>query len=588
MNNVSSIHLFPATKGNVDLFDDFFASGMEESISPFLTPTSRKWGHNLTLKASIFAAFLLLIAFLYSTTSPAIFAISLTLSYFFAGVPALISAIDDLLDFQVNIDVLMTLAAFLSILIGSGMEGALLLVLFSFSGAMEAKTRAKANSAIRSLKNLAPTRALVISAENKITVRAVADIKPGTKIYVQAGEVVPLDGVVIAGASFVNLVHLTGESKPQAMEVGSIIVAGARTMEGALTIEVSHTSTDSTIAKIIELVIRAEQAKPKFERFIDKISPLYAKGIILFAFFFALILPFVTAIPFLGTGGSIYRGLTFLIAASPCALVIALPIAYLSAISVCAKQGILLKGGVVLDALTKCRMIAFDKTGTLTTGNLTCLEIKALDGGDEKVALQLAYAMEQGTRHPIGKAIVAFAKAQGLSPLSITDIKTIPGYGLEAYYQGQKVLLGNKALLGDGKIDIPEDSEIVTFLRLNNSLFLFRFYDEPRLGIKSVIQDLKRKWNYRILMLTGDHAASANKVASEIGITEIHADLRPEDKLSIITELAKKENLAMVGDGINDAPPLPARLLEFRWARRAALPPSMLLMLFFCKTTSNS
>lgn len=554
---------FPQKKGNIEIFDEFFDSQMEESVSPFLKASSRKWGKNLSLKASIFAAFLLVFAFIFSffPTYKALSFLCLLFAYFLAGIPALIASIEDIFNFEINIDVLMTLAAFLSIIIGSGIEGALLLVLFSFSGAMEDAVRSKAKGAIKNIKKMAPTKAYVVDEEGIIFERSVRDILPGTKILVKSGEIVPLDGIVISGSSTVNLVHLTGENAPILKKEGDEVASGARNLEGALVLSVIRTSSDSTVAQIIKLIMQAQAAKPRLERLFDKISSKYAILIISLSLFFALSFPFLFSIPFIGTEGSIYRALTFLIAASPCALIIALPIAYLSAVSVCARNGILLKGGVILDSLATCSALAFDKTGTLTKGELTYVFGKQIRGNNlnENEALSLAYSLEINALHPIAKAIVNAAELKKLSLLTIEEFKTNPGFGLEGLYQGKKVYLGNKDFILP-KIQISslavEEAYICSFLLYEDQVFAFYFKDVLRPGVKQTLASLKERWKMRFFMLTGDHYESAKIIAQEAGINEFYSDLRPSEKLKMIDEFSKKENLAMVGDGINDAPSL--------------------------------
>lgn len=557
--------LFPSSTGGIELFDEFFESGLEQSVSPFLVPHARKWGINLPLKASILAAFFLLFAFILSFV-PGQVPLShlfLLLTYFLAGIPALIGSVEDIFNLEINIDVLMTLAAFLAILIGSGREGALLLVLFSFSGAMEEAVRTKAKGALTALKKLSPQKAHVVSPDGSLHEKSVRDIPPGTLIHVKAGQIVPLDGKVIEGASSVNLVHLTGESLPISRQIGDVIPAGARNLEGALTLSVTHTSSDSTLARIIQLIIQAQESKPKLQRWLDKVSNAYALSIISLTCLFALILPYFFSIPFFGNEGSIYRALAFMIAASPCALIIAIPIAYLSAVSACAKKGILLKGGVILDALAKCTTIAFDKTGTLTTGELSCLGIKTF--GKFENALPLAYTLERSAVHPIATAIVAYAQSQAITPLPILNFNQVPGYGLQALYEQSAVCIGHSAWIIP-KIPTPlqesvkqaiasfhEQGELTTLLLYQGQVAIFRFKDTLRPGISAILSDLRERAKLKLVMLTGDHAIVAKVIAEQAGITEFHAELRPEDKLSYIS---KNENLAMVGDGINDAPAL--------------------------------
>lgn len=556
---------FPNTSGGIELFDEFFESGLEDSVSPFLFPKARRWGINLHLKASAAAAVLLLCAFILSFI-PGQMPLSnllLLFTYFFAGIPALIASVEDIADYQINIDVLMTLAAFLSVIIGSGREGALLLVLFSFSGAMEDAVRSKAKGALSALKKLSPQKAFVVSPDGTLIERSVRDISVGTQIHVKAGQIVPLDGDVTQGASFVNLVHLTGENLPLSRTKGDTVPAGARNLEGALTLVVTQTSADSTLARIIRLITEAQEAKPKLQRWLDTISNRYAITIISLAALFALTLPLFFSIPYLGTEGSIYRALAFLIAASPCALIIAVPTAYLSAVSACAKQGILLKGGMILDSLAKCKTIAMDKTGTLTTGELACLGIKTY--GDFENPLALAYALERSAVHPIAHAIVNYAQKEGVLPLPLTDFAQVSGYGLRGIFEGQEAMIGlpswilptappSYAAAIEKEIGaFREQGELVTLLRYGGNLALFRFKDTVRPGIAEVVRELQEDLGMRLVMLTGDHHASAQAVAEETGIAEYHAELRPEDKLKFIGEL---KNLAMVGDGINDAPAL--------------------------------
>ncbi|MDR3624953.1 MAG: cation-translocating P-type ATPase [Chlamydiales bacterium] len=564
------------TKPSPYFFNEFIESGLEESISPFLTLKSKRWGRHLPLKASITAAFFLGASFVfYQIDSFAIAYLLLTFVYFLAGIPSLINSIEDLSNLIVNIDVLMTLAAFLSILIGSGMEGGLLLVLFSLSGSIEETVTAKAKSALSNLRELAPPQAFVVAEDGTIFERSVKDILVGTKILVKSGEVVPLDGTVMEGISSVNLVHLTGENLPVLKQVGDNVPAGARNLEGSLVITITHTSTESTLARLITLITQAQEARPTLQRWIDKLSHGYAITIILLSIFFAGLLPLFFSIPFLGVEGSIYRALTFLIAASPCALVIAIPIGYLSAISACAKKGILLKGGIILDALASCKMIAFDKTGTLTTGELSLSHIKPLQNyseADLQNALRIALSLERNAVHPVAKAVCNYVQEKKLTPLPISEYKSIPGYGLEgtvnlhgkllAVYIGKAEHIlkslnnASKLVLEEENMRCKKEGNLLAVLKINDDLILLQFKDTPRARIKELIQTLKTKFSLRLVMLTGDHKASALAVAKELNIDEVHSELLPEEKLSLVSKYSQDSNLAMIGDGINDAPAL--------------------------------
>jgi Zn2+/Cd2+-exporting ATPase len=558
------------------VFGEFFEMDSPDIASPFIKKSSRAWGYNLTIKASVAAAILLAISFALSwheRTLP-LSHLLLVVIYFLAGIPALIESIEDLANFDINIDILMTLAAFSSVLIGSGMEGALLLVLFALSGAMEDAVTQKAKSAISSLHKLSPTKASIVQNDGTLLERSVSEIPLGEKILVKSGQVVPLDGVVLEGISSVNLVHLTGENFPVTKKIGDEVAAGALNLEGALVLKVQRTSSDSTLAKIIRLVTDAQEARPQLQRWFDKFSRAYALTIISLSAFFALTFPFLLSIPFLGFEGSVYRALAFLIAASPCALIIAMPIAYLSAIGSCARRGILLKGGMVLDALAHCKAIAFDKTGTLTTGDLTCgaVEIFKTPSLEKNItpeqAISIAFGLEKNAIHPIAKAILNYAQQQKILPASITAFKAIPGSGLEGYvgevpvsighpeFIAEKLSLENAASLLERCKNLQNQGELVSPLLISENLFLFRFHDTIRSNVKKTLHHLRKKLGLKLVMLTGDHQYSAERIAHALEIDTFHANLKPEDKLAYVTHLADKEGLAMVGDGINDAPAL--------------------------------
>lgn len=551
------------------LFDEFFASGLEESVSPFLTPKSRPWGANLSLKSASSAAVLLALAFSFSFINPIASYLFLSFVYFLVGTPALIAAFNDLRNLEVNIDVLMTLAAFVAVLIDSGMEGALLLVLFELSHGMEDAVSNKAKSALHNLNNLAPKFAFVVADDKTLYEKSVREIGVGTKLLIKGGEIVPLDGKVLEGSSSMNLVHLTGESVPIPKSVGDAIPAGARNLESAIVIEVIRTSIDSTLSRIIQLIAAAQEAKPRLQRWLDRFGQRYAAIVIGLTFLFAVALPLVVATSYFGHEGSIYRALAFLIAASPCALIIATPTAYLSAISACARKGILLKGGITLDALASCSTIAFDKTGTLTTGELACTGIEPLGSSrfSSDEALSVAYGLERHVVHPIATAICKLAEGKKTPLAEIAQFKAIPGFGLEGKYDRETVAIGfpehiaAKLSPEKGKEILKwaasksSEGQILAALSIGDDVYLFRFADQVRKETHGLLEKLK---NARIkpVMLTGDNHSNAMAVGRLLGIDAVHANLRPEDKLAKVAELSEHGGLAMVGDGINDAPAL--------------------------------
>lgn len=567
-----------SVRGKPTLFEEYFGMGKGEEVSPFLASDSRTWAAHLSLKASLLAALLLAASFLlyFWHETNGLAALCLAGTYFLAGTPSLIDSIEDLIDFDVNIDMLMTLAAFSSVLIGSPLEGGLLLVLFSLSGSMEDYVTSKARGSLNRLQKISPTKATVVDSQGHLIEKSVRDIEVGALILVRAGEVVPLDGKVMDGISSVNLVHLTGESLPVKKEIGNEVPAGARNLEGALYLKVIHTSAESTLTKIIELVVQAQEAKPQLQKWFDRLSQKYALAIIGISFLTALLFPLFWGLPFLGYEGSVYRAVSFLIAASPCALILALPIAYLSAVSACAQKGVLLKGGTVLDQLAGCSAIAFDKTGTLTTGQLTCSKIEPLEGDFGRFPLDVlvaaAYGLEKSAVHPIAQAVNAYAAQMHLPSLPIKEFRSIPGYGVEGFllvggrelpafmghpdYVLTRLPEKQRGLLEERIRVLQQEGSILAVLLLGDEIFLFSFEDQMRPGMVDTIERLQQMHQWRLLMLSGDHQASAERVAAALGIREVHANLKPEDKLAYVTSLSEKQGLAMVGDGINDAPAL--------------------------------
>jgi heavy metal translocating P-type ATPase len=386
----------------------------------------------------------------------------------------------------------------------------------------------------------------------------VREIEINSHILVKAGEVIPLDGQVVEGSSFINLVHLTGESNPLPKKRGDSVPAGAGNLDGTLTVKVLRTSADSTLTRIIQLITEAQEARPKVQQFLDRFSKIYATTIISLSAFFVLILPWVFSLPFLGPEGAVYRSLAFLIAASPCALILAVPTAYLSAISSCAKKGILLKGGAILDSLSATHIVAFDKTGTLTTGNLTCTSVEQIGGPpfDKNLAIGVAATLERHTVHPMAEAVIMYAQKLGLLPLEIQDFKSVAGFGLEGNVASFPAKIGHRGFIQEQtSLKIPPTIQLTTYLLVGDSLFAFYFFDTIRPAAKEAIAKLKKR-KLKVAMLSGDHASNANPVAKELGIDLVFADLRPEDKMTKVSELSQTEGLLMVGDGINDAPAL--------------------------------
>ncbi|NGX63272.1 MAG: putative cadmium-transporting ATPase [Candidatus Anoxychlamydiales bacterium] len=556
-------------------FDEFFESGLEVSVSPFLEKKSKKWSKNIPLKASFFCLFLLIFSYfvVYANININIAYLLLSFIYLVVGIPALLDAIEDLKNFEINISVLMTLAAFLAILLKSPLEGALLLILFNISDSLEKSISYRTKNAIYNLNKIAPSKAFVINEDKTISQKSLKDIKVKTKILIKAGEIIPLDGVIIDGYSQVNEVHLTGESLPVVKKINDLVYAGTINIDGSISVEVTKTSADSTISRIIKLISKATDAKPKIQRWLDKFGRIYSTIVIILSFIFAIILPFIFKISYFGHEGGIYRAIAFLIATSPCALIIGAPLAYLTAISSLAKKGILLKGGFILDAIRKCKILAFDKTGTLTTGNFVVssfeqIKFEQIENGekfDKNLARAIIDSVEKKSAHPIAKAIHEYAKDLTYD-IKVRDFKSDASLGIQATAEIEnkeyKVYIGKleyiERFLKDKKSEklldiIEQKAKTISFILINDFLFSMSFSDEIRKSAFELVKSLKKKKN--LVMLTGDNIYNANFVAKELHIDQVYANLSVEDKLTYVSKFSK-DGLAMIGDGINDAPAL--------------------------------
>ncbi|KAK4367791.1 hypothetical protein RND71_011583 [Anisodus tanguticus] len=652
------------------------------------------------------------------------------------GVSASLDALVDITGGKINIHVLMALAAFASVFMGNILEGGLLLAMFNLAHIAEEYFTSRSKGDVKELKENHPEFALVLHVDNQTLPSfsdltysevPVSDLEVDSFILVKAGEglpeaaalptkvykvcvhstlprphvvgfhwSIPVDCEVSRGRSTITIEHLTGEVKPLDKKEGDSIPGGARNLDGMLIVKAKKTWKESMLSRIVQLTEEAQLSKPKLQRWLDKFGEQYSKAVVLLSLSVAFLGPFLFKWPFFSTSacrGSIYRALGLMVAASPCALAVA-PLAYATAISACAKRGILLKGGQVLDALASCHSIAFDKTGTLTTGEFMCKAIEPIHGhastvgkefasccvrSCEKEALALAAAMERGTTHPIGRAVVDHSTGKDLPSVSVESFENLPGRGifatftsLEAYntmtpagtttgetperareavemdssekspmvlddgragdLHGKGLLdmkpkvryiadHGKAACAGDhlnvlvkllhprmigltfsitlnwalhmipfypglgggkpckaflGSVEyitslfhsedesrrvkeaVSTSSYGIDFVRAalsvnNQKVTLFHFEDKPRPGVLDVVQTLQNQAKLRVIMLTGDHEASAWRVAKAVGIKEVNCSLKPEDKLYHVTSISRdtgglimiKQNVAL-------------------------------------------
>ncbi|XP_019434684.1 PREDICTED: probable cadmium/zinc-transporting ATPase HMA1, chloroplastic isoform X1 [Lupinus angustifolius] len=539
----------------------------------------------------------------------------------FVGVSASLDALIEISSGKVNIHVLMAMAAFASVFMGNALEGGLLLAMFNLAHIAEEYFTGRSMIDVKELKENNPDFALVLDTiDGKLANTVdlaykrvpVHDVTVGSYILVGAGESVPVDCEVFQGGATITIEHLTGEVKPLEAKVGDRIPGGARNLDGRIIVKVTKTWKESTLNRIVQLTEEAQMNKPKLERWLDEFGERYSKVVVVLSIAIAVIGPLVFKWPFISTPacrGSVYRALGLMVAASPCALAVA-PLAYATAISSCARKGILLKGGHVLDALASCYTIAFDKTGTLTTGGLVFKAIEPIYGHQirnisnvsscciptcEKEALAVASAMEKGTTHPIGRAVVDHSEGKDLPSVSVESFEYFPGRGLTATVNGIQSGTGGDKLLKAtlGSVDFitsfcqSEDESkkikeavntssygsdfVHAALSVNQKVSLIHLEDRPRPGVVDVIQELQEA-KFRVMMLTGDHEPSARRVASAVGINEFYCNLKPEDKLSHVKDIARDMGggLIMVGEGINDAPALAAATVGIVLAHRAS------------------
>jgi Cd2+/Zn2+-exporting ATPase len=499
----------------------------------------------------------------FSTSSHPVVIGVFALAYLFGGTLALRSAIQDLLQRTVNVDLLMVAAAIGAATIDAWAEGALLLALFSTSNALEHAALDRTRSAIRSLITIAPRHAVRVGAagdeEVEIDSLAIGDI-----VRARPGERIAADGVVVSGASDVNQAAITGESDSVLKQPGDPTFAGTVNGSGSLTIRVTRLSNDSVLARIVRLVEEARTAKSRVERATDQLEGPYTVGVIALAILAGI------AFLLLGeSGGSAYyRAMTVLVVASPCALVIATPAASLSALANAARHGVLIKGGGYLDGLGRVTTVAFDKTGTLTTGKPELTDVLPLCPVSEERLLSLVAAVERSSEHPIAVAIVAAAGARRVPQVPSTGFRAITGKGVLANVESETIAIGNEKLLD--KLDIPyHQSALATLIALRDQgktamlvandsgvLGIVAVADAIRPEAAAIVTSLRNAGVKRIAMLTGDDERVAKAVAAKLGITEVLAGLLPEEKIEVIRAMKRSGTVAMVGDGVNDAPAL--------------------------------
>ncbi|USK62448.1 heavy metal translocating P-type ATPase [Peribacillus asahii] len=464
---------------------------------------------------------------------------------------------------SLDMNVLMSAAAIGAALIGQWLEGATVVWLFAIGNLLQTKSIERTRNSIRNLMDLAPPEAWV-SVGSEIIKRPVEEITVGDIIIVKPGDKIPLDGEIIQGESSVNQAPITGESIPVDKGMGDTVYAGTINEHGSLDIKVTKVVEDTTISKIIHLVEEAQEQKAPTEAFVDKFASIYTPIV----FILALVIMVLPPLLGFGTWGEwFYKGLELLVVACPCALVISTPVAIVSAIGNAAKNGVLIKGGTFLEKAGAISAIAFDKTGTLTEGKPKVSEIKALNVTEEEL-LSIALTLEDYSTHPIAKAIVGYANQKRVQPKNGELFKSIVGKGVQATIEGDIFYAGNlklfeetNASLEDVKNHVQETQNkgktVVIIGTQHQVIGMIAVSDTIRETTASALKALKQSGVNQTVMLTGDNEGTAKMIASEANVNRYFAELLPEAKVDAIKKLQNEgHKVAMVGDGINDAPAL--------------------------------
>ncbi|WP_338465505.1 heavy metal translocating P-type ATPase [Shouchella rhizosphaerae] len=487
------------------------------------------------------------------------------------GFPLLKTGIRNVAQLEFDMKTLMTVAVIGGAIIGEWGEVAVVVILFAISEALERFSMDRARKSIQSLMDIAPNEALIKRNGQELTVH-VGDIVVGDIMIVKPGQKIAMDGIVVRGHSSVNQAAITGESVPVEKAVDDEVFAGTLNEEGLLEIEVTKLVEDTTISKIIHLVEEAQGERAPAQAFVDKFAKYYTPIIMVVAALVAIIPPLVT-----GANWStwVYQGLAVLVVGCPCALVISTPISIVSAIGNAAKKGVLVKGGVYLEEMASLKAIAFDKTGTLTKGAPVVTDFALLNPQlDQRQLFAIVAALENRSQHPLASAIVAKAEDEQLPyhDYMVENVTALTGKGITGIVNGKTYYVGSPKLFQERlpTQDITLFAQNIQSLQQQGKtamlvgtetelLAIVAVADEVRQSSKEVIRKLHEAGIAKTVMLTGDNKRTAHAIGQAIGVADIQAELMPEDKLRFIKQWQKKHgNVAMVGDGVNDAPALAA------------------------------
>jgi len=472
---------------------------------------------------------------------------------------------------EIGIELLMSIAAIVAALMGLPAEGAMLVFLYSISEAAEEYAEEKTRSSIRAMMDLAPKTARVRRGDGEMEI-PVEDLALGDIFIVVPGQSIATDGEILIGASSVNQAPVTGESVPVEKQAGDLVFAGSINGEGALDVRATKTFADNTLSRIIHMVEEAQERKGKSQRFIDRFGERYSPAVLLIGVLIAVLPPLLFSVDWTT---SITRATVFIVAAAPCALVISIPITLVASLGTGARQGVLIKGGMYVEELAKVRVVAMDKTGTLTRGEPEVTDVIASQRGEEgqtatpQEVLSLAAGVERRSEHPLARAVVQYAVSQAVAPVETSDFRSLTGAGATALSNGSTMYVGSPEFFRQ-RLGLALDSSQDDIRRLQEQgktvivvgdqgrpWGLIAIRDNLRPNARQAIEALHDSGVEKVVMLTGDNARTAQALAHEAGIDEFYAELKPEDKVAKVRELSERYgHVAMVGDGVNDAPAL--------------------------------
>jgi len=479
------------------------------------------------------------------------------------GIPVYLKAFASLRAKTIDIDLLMVIAIIGAMILQEWPEAAEIVVLFSVAELLEAYSMDRARQSIRSLMDLTPPTANKLIKGRKHEVVPIEELVVGDRVSIKPGGRIPIDGKLDWGKTYVDQSPITGESIPVMKEVGDIVFSGSVNIDGYIIIRVTSMPNESTVARITRLIEEAEQQKSKREQFIKRFAKIYTPIMVSIAVLVFLIPGVFMNIPFemLVFNEWFYNSLVILVISCPCALVLSTPITVVTAITRASKRGVLIKGGKYLEILSSVDALAMDKTGTLSTGKLKVYKIETFGGFSEREIVELAYSLENHSEHKIAEAIIDNGKEKDVRLLGYKDVEILPGKGIKGTRKNKEYYIGNEQLVDEVigleycNLECEESESIVSYVMSNKEVIAhIHMSDELRPETKEAINELRTNDINKLVMLTGDNEEVASKIAEELGIS-YESELLPEQKVEYVKNLKEKYNsVAMIGDGINDAP----------------------------------